>query len=629
MNKTKKGMLGLSIGALGVVFGDIGTSPLYALNAIFSKHGFHIAMIRANILGVISLVIWSVVVVVSFKYICFVMKADNKGEGGIMALVALIKSSKLRDTYKRAFIVLGIIGVALFYGDSTITPAISVLSAVEGLKIVAPSLTSLIIPITVTILAALFAIQRYGTGTIGKLFGPVMLLWFITIAAGGSWQIGQHPSVLAALSPLPALQFFITQPGLAFIAMGAVILAITGAEALYADMGHFGRQPISKAWFFVVFPALILCYMGEGALLLHNPASVANPLLLMFPAVIRIPVVLLATMATIIASQAVISGAFSLTRQAMQLNFLPKMLLRHTSSREGGQIYLPYVNAVLFVLVIVLVITFGTSARLANTYGIAVSGTLATDTILYLVVLRSLWNVSLRKVLLAAIAFVPLDVLFVTSSLPKILRGGWLPILIGLMVYIVITTWLHGQRIVVKERRALEGPLQDFIDKLHNQKPPLRRIPGVAIYIGHHADLAPLALHATVDDLHELHEKVVIMSVEITNVAHIPEAGRAVVDELGYNDGISHVSLSYGFHDSIHIPEALKYLRTVDTELDFDAENASYFISLSRIVPSRRHNMASWQKYLYCMMARNAVSMTDYYKLPIERTLEMRTLIKL
>jgi KUP system potassium uptake protein len=629
MNKIKKSMFGLTLGALGIVFGDIGTSPLYALNAIFGKVGYHLPITRNNVFGVISLIIWSVTLVVSIKFINFIMRVDNEGEGGIMALVAQIKSSKLQSKYKAGYILVGLVGVALFYGDSTITPAISVLSAVEGLKIVAPSLSSFVVPITVVILAILFAIQKYGTGVIGKLFGPAMMLWFIAIGMGGGWQVWRHPAILATLSPYTAVQFFVRQPILAFIAMGAVELVITGAEALYADMGHFGHRPIAKAWFFIVFPALLLCYMGEGALLLHNSTAAANPLVLLYPAIFRVPIVILATVATIIASQAVISGAFSLTRQAIQLNFLPKMLIRHTSSREGGQIYVPFVNAILFLIVTLLVITFGSSAKLANAYGIAVSGTLATDTILYLVVLRSLWGKPMRNIVLTGLAFLPIDALFVSSSLPKVLHGGWLPILLGILIFLVIETWLKGQRIVVKERRALEEPLQQCVNKIHNQNPPVPRIPGVAVYIAHHTDLTPLALVDTLKDMHELQERVVILSVDVTTEAHIPEAKRATIDELGYNDGISHVSLRYGFHDSINIPEELRFIRHFDPELDFDVSRASYFISLSRVIAGKHRHLSRWRKNLYCLMSRNALSSSDYYGLPIERTVEMRTIIKL
>ncbi len=618
------------VGALGVVFGDIGTSPLYALSAAFGKLGFHLAINQKNVYGVISLLIWAVSLVVSIKFIRFIMQADNEGEGGIMALVSLLKSSKLMAKYKWYFLVLGIIGVALFYGDSTITPAISVLSAVEGLKVINSSLGPVVVPITLVILTLLFAIQRYGTGLIGKLFGPVMLVWFITIGLGGGWQILQHPGVLIALSPITAISFFISEPAVAFIAIGAVVLAITGTEALYADMGHFGRAPIAKSWFWVVFPALLLCYMGEGALIAHNSGAAENPLFLLFPVVLRTPIVILATLSTVIASQAVISGAFSLTRQAVNLNFLPKLLIMHTSKKESGQIYLPFVNAVLFVVVLLLVFMFGSSVKLANAYGVAVSGTLAIDTVLYLVIMRTVWQKSYQKIALTALAFVPIDLLFVSSTIPKILHGGWVPVIIGFSIFVVITTWLKGQEVVVKERRAQEGSLQTFIDNIYKEDPPITRIPGTAVYIGHHSDLTPLALHATFTDLHELQEEVVIVSVELSTKSHIPENMRANVDNLGHDrDGICHVHLTFGFHDALNIPETLKLVHKYKPDFNFNLDDASYFISLSRVIPSKRHNLLRWRKSLYCLMARNATSTSDYYKLPIGRTVEMSTLIKL
>jgi KUP system potassium uptake protein len=630
LTKAKKSIALLALGALGIVFGDIGTSPLYAFSVMFGPGNYHIPITEANILGIISLVIWSITLVVSIKFVGFIMRADNEGEGGIMALIAKVKGSTLNPHYKWGFLILGLLGVSLFYGDIMITPAISVLSAVEGLKVITPSLDSLIIPATLVILASLFAIQRYGTGFIGKLFGPVMLLWFVTIAIGGGWQTYLHPEILMSLSPLTAIHFFAVQPLVAFIAMGVVILAITGAEALYADMGHFGRPSIARAWFFVVFPALILCYMGEGALLLHTPGATANPLVLLYPEVLRIPIVILATLATIIASQAVISGAFSLTRQLIQLDFLPRMLIRHTSTERGGQIYLPFVNVALLVAVALLVILFGSSAKLANAYGIAVSGTLATDTILYLVLLRSVWKKSLRYIVLTAAAFLPVDLLFVASSTPKIAKGGWFPVIIAACIFVLIMTWLKGEGIVVKERRSLEGSLGSFIKRIHALNPPIARIPGTAIYINHHANHAPLALHATLDDLHELHEKVVIVSVYVATVSHISEGDRAVYNPLGhYSDGISHVSLTFGFHDVIDIPEAMKYIRNLGPELDFNLEDASYFISLSKVIRSKRHNLSAWQKTLYLLMERNSLSTSDFYKLPIEHTVEMRSFIKL
>ncbi|MFI5271325.1 MAG: potassium transporter Kup, partial [Candidatus Saccharimonadales bacterium] len=585
MNISKKTSLGLTIGALGVVFGDIGTSPLYALSAAFGKLGFHIDINSKNVFGTVSLIIWSIVLVVSIKFIFFIMRADNEGEGGIMALVSLIKRSQIIAKYKWFFIILGVVGVALFYGDSTITPAISVLSAVEGLKVINSGLNSLVVPITLVILASLFIIQKYGTSFIGHLFGPIMLVWFATIGIAGGLQVFHHPDVLIALSPTTAINFFRSEPGIAFIAMGAVVLAITGTEALYADMGHFGRKPIARSWFWIVLPSLLLCYMGEGALLVHNSSAAANPLFLLFPLYMRTPAVILATISTVIASQAVISGAFSLTKQAVQLDFLPKMLITHTSSKQGGQIYLPFVNAALFVITLLLVIMFGSSVKLANAYGIAVSGTLAIDTILYLVVIRSIWHRKLSYLLTLGILIIPIDLLFVASTFPKILQGGWVPLLIGFSIFVLINTWLRGQVVVVRERRALEGSLQDFIDKIQHDKPSITRLPGTAVYIGHHADLAPLALHATFQDLHELQEQVVIVSVEITTSSHIPEKDRAIVDDLGYDDdGIYHVSLRYGFHDSINIPESLRAVHKNHPVFKVDLSDASYFISLSRVI---------------------------------------------
>ncbi len=623
-------MVGLSIGAIGVVFGDIGTSPLYALQAIFGPLGQHLEINKQNVFGIISLVVWSVMLVVSIKFLMFIMRADNQGEGGIIALVALIKNNKLAVKFSSFFILMGLIGVALFYGDSVITPAISVLSAVEGLHVVAPSFSSFILPATLIILTLLFGIQRYGTHIIGRLFGPVMLVWFVVIGLGGLWQIVLNPNSLMALSPASAVEFATARPFVAFLSMGAVVLAITGVEALYADMGHFGRRPISLSWFLVVFPALVLCYVGQGALILGDPTAISNPLVLLFPGVFRIPIVLLATIATLIASQAVISGAFSLTRQAVHLNFLPKMVIRHTSTRQTGQVYLPFVNLVIYIFVVLLVLIFGSSQKLANAYGMAVSATLAIDTILFLAVARYIWKKSLGYVASAIIVFLIIDIIFVAANVPKLLRGGWFSISIAIAILVLIRTWLKGQKIVTKERKRLEGPLQSFIDDIHTHKPPVTRVSGDAVYIGHHADLAPLALRATVEQLHELHKKVVIVSVEVTNDAHVPEEDRATFSSLKYeNDGISHLILTYGFHDYINVPKTLKSLRSTHAELDINPDTASYFVSLGKVVLTKRHNMSRWRKSLYRLMVRNATSSSDYYRLPVDRTIEMSSLINL
>jgi KUP system potassium uptake protein len=622
MSTTKATGATLALGALGVVFGDIGTSPLYAFNAVFGGAGRHLPTNQSTVLGIVSLVVWSVTLVVSIKFLGFIMGADNGGEGGIMALVTDIKERVATIRYGWLFVGIGLIGVSLFYGDSTITPAISVLSAVEGLKVTAPALSGFVLPCTVVILVSLFAIQRYGTALLGRLFGPVMLIWFLTIAIGGAIQVTAHPAILRALSPLVAIGFFIAHPLEAFLAMGVIVLVVTGAEALYADMGHFGRGPISRAWFAVVFPALLLCYLGQGALIQHDPRAAASPLLLLYPAPIRLPILFLATLATVIASQSVISGAFSLTRQAVQLNFLPKMLVTHTSSTREGQVYIPFVNTVLAILVVTLVIVFGSSARLANAYGIAVSGTLLVDTILYLVVVRTIWHKSPPVIFLACLAFLPLDLLFVAATLPKLTAGGWFPVLIGAIICLVIATWLQGERLASAERIALEGSLADFVAGLRHHKPHLIRLPGVAVYVGHHPGLTPLALRATVNDMHELAEKVIVVSVETAPSAHIPEERRAVVDDEIQHDGITYVRLTYGFHDSPNVPKSLGAVG-----LGLDIDEAHYFNSTSRIVSGSHGKMAPWRKHLFRVMSQNALSASDYYRLPVGRTVDIETLI--
>lgn len=626
----QKGMAMLALGALGVVFGDIGTSPLYVFAALFGEKGYNLALTHDTVVGCIALIIWSITLTVSIKFIGFIMRADSDGEGGIMVLVARLRKTKLHARYTRFFTLLGLIGVALFYGDVIITPAISVLSAVEGLKVVAPNLESLIIPITLGVLTSLFALQRYGTNLIGKLFGPVMLVWFAVMAAGGLMQIWLYPDILWALSPMAAIGFIINSPLVAFIAMGAVVLAVTGVEALYADMGHFGRVPISRAWFFIVCPALVLSYMGEGALLLRDPSAVANPFLLQYPESMHVPIVILSMLATVIASQAVISGVFSLTRQAMQLNFLPKLLVRHTSSKIGGQIYLPFVSWLLFVAVVLLVVTFGSSANLAGAYGIAVSGTLVANTILYLVLMYYVWHRSMRRIILAAAIFLPIDLVFVAASLPRVVSGGWLPIVVAGVVFVIIVTWLKGEAILARERRLAEGPLQDFVNDVHVKADEVARVEGAAVYISEHPEQTPMALYAAVNDLHELHRHVLVVTVTIATVPHVPKHERALYDKLGFaTDGISRLQLTFGFHDVVNVPAAIVYAQGHYAELDFAVDEALFFISLSRVVKSTNHRMMNWRKSLYMLLARNDLSESDYYKLPIERTVEMRSLAKL
>lgn len=618
----------LALGALGVVFGDIGTSPLYVLQAV-SELG-HIKMIPSEIFGVISLIIWSITLVVSIKYLLFIMRANNHGEGGIMALVALVQNTNISQKRRALLIGFGFLGVGMFYGDSVVTPAISVLSAVEGIKTVAPELSRYVIPTTLVVLFFLFLLQGRGTGTISKLFAPIMAIWFGVSAVAGALQVIQHPEVLVALSPMTAFGFLVSHPLVSFLTLGAVVLAITGAEALYADMGHFGRAPIQRAWFWFVFPALILNYLGQGALVAIEPHSIHSAYFMLYGEALRLPIIILATFATLIASQAVISGAFSLTRQAIQLGFAPRLLINHTSRTEEGQVYLPFMNWLIFAGVAFLVIVFGSSAKLAGAYGMAVSTTLIIDTILFLTVVRFVWKKSAVSIGLLALVFLSVDILFFSASLTKILHGGWLPITIGLVVFSILSTWTQARSIIGKERIHMEGSLDTFVKELRTKHPNLARLPGAAIYLGHHAGYAPLALHATVSQLHELHEKVVVVTIETANIPHIAEDKRVVLDNLGYEgDGISYVTLQFGFKDIPNVPHALTTARKMSDELDFDIDEASYFISLSKPILKHNHKMAYWRKMIYRTLARNAASATEYYKLPNDRTIEMTSYIDL
>jgi len=626
MTHKKQKLLGLMLGSLGVVFGDIGTSPLYALKVIFSLNGTSNVGDQTLVYGVISLILWTITLIVSIKYIGFVMRASNQGEGGVMALVSLIKDSKLKR--RPLLIAVGLVGVALFYGDSVVTPAISVLSAVEGLNVVAPELSNLVVPITLVILLALFGIQRYGTAVIGKFFGPIMLVWFLTIGIAGAWHITRNPDILRALMPTEAMAFITHHPLAAFLSLGAVVLAVTGTEALYADMGHFGRKPIARIWFLLVFPALALCYLGQGALILTNPQAISNPFFLLFPEWLRIPIIVLATLATLTASQAVISGAFSLTRQAIQLHYLPRLTIRQTSDKLIGQIYLPYVNVLLLIAVALLVVAFGSSSNLAGAYGVAVCGTLLVDSILFAVTMRYFWHKSRWSVGLFASVFISLELLLLSANLPKISHGGWLTLAIAAVILVIMHTWISGQRITTRRRKAAERPLREFITEVQQRDDQLVRLPGQAVYIGHHTGLTPSALRTAVEELHELHEKVVIVYVETSSAAHVPPDGRAAFDGLDYADGISQVTLTYGFHDSPNIPKALELIRHLSPELEFDPYKAVYFISLTRVITSKRRGMLGWQKNLYTAMSSNALSASDYYHLPMADTIEMRTLIK-
>ncbi|HEY5317007.1 MAG TPA: potassium transporter Kup [Solirubrobacteraceae bacterium] len=628
----KSGMATLTLGALGVVFGDIGTSPLYALQAVFNIEGKSVHVTPVDVYGVISLVIWSITMIVSIKYVTFIMRADNHGEGGIMALTALLDGAKLRrHAVKVTLVILGIIGASLFYGDGAITPAISVLSAVQGLQVAAPGLGSLVLPITIAVLVMLFAIQRFGTGLVGHLFGPVMAVWFGILALIGIVEVTQHPGVLRALSPTYAAQFLIDDPRVAFIALGAVVLAVTGAEALYADMGHFGRAPIRRAWFLLVFPALTLDYLAQGSLILRDPKAISNPFFLLLPKWAEIPMVLLATVATVIASQAVISGAFSVTRQAMQLGFLPRLTIRQTSEHEVGQVYAPAVNMILLVIVVAIVLGFRSSNALASAYGVAVTGTFVLNTILFLAVARFLWHKPKRLIAIGAVAFLIIELTFFAANVTKVVHGGWLPLAIALIVFTLLTTWRKGREIVTANRIKEEGPLLDFVEYVDSPDCPARRVPGTAVFPNANPKTTPLALRANVEHNHVLHQQVVIIRIEVERVPHIPRSKRLARDKLGSpHDGITGLVARFGFQDDPDIPATLRLAAGQDLlEGDVDLDHASYFLSHITIVPSGHSGMRTWRKKLFLFMAHNAANPATYFRLPDERTVTMGELIEL
>jgi len=615
----------LVLAALGIVFGDISTSPLYALQTVFSIDDGAVGPTPGDVYGVISLMFWSVTLIVSIKYVAVVMRADNDGEGGVMALAALARRlyADRGSTRSGLLLVLGVIGVALFYGDSVITPAISVLSAVEGLKVAAPGLEHVVLPVAALILTCLFAAQRFGTGKVGRLFGPVTVLWLAALAAGGLKEVVTRPGVLRALSPTYGLSFVVGHPGTAFIAMGAIVLVITGAEALYADMGHFGRQPILRAWFFVVFPALVLNYLGQAALILNDPTASENPFFLLFPSWARLPMVVLATAATVIASQAVISGAFSLSRQAVQLGLLPPVTVRQTSENEGGQIYLPAVNAALFVGVLVLMLAFRSSERLATAYGVSVTGALVVDTLLLLLVARVLWDWAGWKLALAAVAFGVVELTFLAANLSKVAHGGWLPLLIAAGVFAVMTSWRRGREIVGANRRLKEGSLREFLEDVRERGVP--RVPGTAVFPHPGKDTTPLALRANTEHNHVLHEAVIIVSAVAENVPHVPVAERLTVDHLGYeDDGIQYLSVRYGFSDAPDLPAALREAQAQGVlECDAQVEHASYFLSRGALRRTAAPGMARWRKALFVALAHNAADPAVYFGLPADRTVTM------
>jgi len=629
---TRSGRAALTLGALGVVFGDIGTSPLYAVQAVFAADGHAVHTTPSEVYGVISLVFWSITMIVSVKYVTFIMRADNEGEGGIIALTALVEGLRFKHPRaKLTLILLGILGASLFYGDGMITPAISVLSAVEGVKVAAPSLSSLVVPITIAVIALLFAIQQFGTHRVGSLFGPVMVLWFAVLAVLGASEIAKHPGVIRALSPSYGAQFFLDHGSVAFIALASVVLAVTGAEALYADMGHFGRPPIRRAWFLLVFPALTLNYLAQGSLIVRDHGATSNPFFLLVPSWAQVPIVLLATVATVIASQSVISGAFSLTHQAVQLGFLPRMRIRQTSDETIGQVYAPAINRGLFVAVVALVIGFGSSAALASAYGVAVTGTFILNTILFLAVARVLWRKSRWLIALGAIVFLSIEGTFFAANLTKIPHGGWLPLLIAALVFTVLTTWRKGDRIVTTHRARREGSLDTFVQRLDAQDPAVLRVPGTAVFLNIHPQTTPLALRANVEYNHVLHDNIVIISIETERVPHVADADRVRSDDLGEpGDGITRVTARYGFLDATDVPAVLRLAAGKGLlEGHPDVDQAMYFLSQITIVRSDAGGMGRWRTQLFLTLARNASDPVEYFKLPDSRTVAIRERIEL
>ncbi|HEU4799123.1 MAG TPA: potassium transporter Kup [Gemmatimonadales bacterium] len=614
----------LSLTALGIVYGDIGTSPLYAVRESFlPSHG--IAVSRENVLGVLSLIFWSLILVISIKYLIFILRADNRGEGGILALASLATPMGIRQRSGRwGLIMLGLFGTALLYGDGMITPAISVLSAVEGLEVATPLFEPYILPITIAILIGLFLSQHHGTARVGGIFGPVTLLWFLVLAILGVSQLVREPGVLAAINPIHGFTFFVDNGWRGFTVLGSVFLVVTGGEALYADMGHFGKRPIRVAWFLVVLPALLLNYFGQGALLIHTPAAVENPFYRMVPPWALYPVVILATAATVIASQALISGAFSLTMQAVQLGFIPRVAIDHTSARERGQIYIPGVNWTLMLACIGLVLGFRSSSNIAAAYGVAVTTTMVITTLLFFVVARERWKWSLPVVLLVTGFFLAIDLAFWGANLLKVPHGGWFPLVVGAIIFAVMTTWKRGRRIL-GERLAAAGmlPTDVFLKDLAARS--LTRVPGTAVFLYGNPEATPPALLHNLKHNKILHARVVFLVVETAEVPHVPAQERARVEDLGQN--FYRITLLYGFMEEPDVPEALQALRAEG--LEFKGLETTYFLGRETLIPSPKRGMARWREHLFAVMHRNARTATSFFRLPPNRVVELGAQIEL
>ncbi|WP_339532136.1 potassium transporter Kup [Pseudomonas mucidolens] len=615
--------IGMLVAAVGVVYGDIGTSPLYTLKEVFSG-GYGVQVNHDGVLGILALIFWSLIWVVSIKYMLFVLRADNQGEGGIMALTALARRAAGNHPRLRGFLVVcGLCGAALFYGDSMITPAISVLSAIEGLELAFDGLERWVVPVALVVLVALFLIQKHGTDHIGKLFGPVMVIWFLVLAGLGVRGILTHPEVLSAVNPVWAVRFFVVHPGIGVAILGAVVLALTGAEALYADMGHFGRKPIARAWFLLVLPALMLNYFGQGALLLGDPQAARNPFYLLAPSWALFPLVVLSTLATVIASQAVISGAFSLTRQAIQLGYIPRMHIQHTSSAEQGQIYIGAVNWSLMVGVILLVLGFESSGALASAYGVAVTGTMLMTTILVSAVMLLLWKWPPVLAVPVLLGFLLVDALFFAANVPKVVQGGAFPVLAGIVLFVLMTTWKRGKQLLVE--RLDEGglPLPVFIGSIRLQPP--HRVQGTAVFLTARPDAVPHALLHNLLHNQVLHEQVVLLTVVYEDIPRVPVERRFEVD--AYGEGFFRVILHFGFADEPDVPQALK-LCHLDA-LDFTPMRTTYFLSRETVIASKLEGMARWREGLFAFMLKNANGNLRFFKLPVNRVIELGTQVEM
>jgi KUP system potassium uptake protein len=612
----------LTLGSIGVVYGDIGTSPLYAVReSVLAAGGLSEATNAEVILGILSLIIWALILVVTVKYVLLLLRAANDGEGGTLALMAL--AQRALGGHSVLVLSLGIIAAALFYGDAMLTPAVSVLSAVEGLEVAAPSLQFYVVPLTVIILVALFAVQSRGTASVASFFGPITLIWFLAIAAAGLWHISQNLTVLQAFSPVYAISFLTNHGLIGFLTLGAVFLAVTGAEALYADLGHFGRVPIQTAWLSVVLPALTINYLGQGALLLSNPQAVENPFFLLYPHWALLPMIGLATAATVIASQAVITGAFSLTSQAIQLGFLPRLEIRHTSGAQFGQIYVPRINTILLLGVLLLVTQFRSSSALAEAYGVAVSGTMVVTTLMATLVIWKSWKWTLWATAVLMVPFLFIDTTFLSANLLKIFHGGWIPLLIGALVMLVIFTWRKGANILAAKTRRLETPIQELVETLERRPPA--RVPGTAVFLTGDPNSAPTALLHSLKHYKVLHDANVVLTVLIENIPYIKTGDRVSIEPLGKS--FSRVRLRFGFMEAPNVPRALGIARKKGWS--FDIMSTSFFLSRRSIRPDPRSGMPPWQDRIFILLARNADDASSYFHLPTDRVVEIGTQVSI